>query len=64
VADLKRWAKKNRERIQHRKQILKRLPGAVLRPQASSDWTGDYPLPSAVAEYYAELGPVDVSIEG
>jgi hypothetical protein len=45
------------------KLILTRLPGAVLRPQPPADWTGAYPMPSAVAEYYAELGPVDVSIE-
>ena len=45
--------------------ILQRTdPAAALRPQPASDWTGDYPLPAAVAAYYAELGPDDLSIRG
>ncbi len=45
--------------------ILQRTdPNAVLRPQNADDWKGEYPLPAAVATYYAELGPDDVSIPG
>ena len=39
-------------------------PDAALSPQEASDWTGAYPLPAAVAAYYAELGPDDLSIAG
>jgi hypothetical protein len=47
------------------KEIFSRaLPSAVLRPQASSDWRGEFLLPDPVAEYFRELGPVDVSIQG
>jgi hypothetical protein len=46
------------------RSILRRLPNVVLRPQSVSDWAGEYPLPSAVAEYYTNLGPVDVWLEG
>jgi hypothetical protein len=47
------------------KRILTRaLPSAVLRPQPRSDWQGDFPLPDAVAEYFTEFGPVDVTIDG
>ena len=45
------------------KQILTELPRVVLRPQPATDWTGEYPLPSAVADYFKHLGPVDLSIE-
>ena len=49
----------------HAKEILCRTdPHAALRPQEASGWTGDYPLPAAVATYYAELGPDDLSIAG
>ncbi len=45
--------------------ILQRTnPNVVLRPQTADDWQGEYPLPPAVATYYAELGPDDVSIRG
>ena len=45
--------------------ILQRAdPSAVLRPQTADGWTGEYPLPAAVATYYAELGPDDLSIRG
>ncbi len=45
--------------------ILQRTdPEVVLRPQNAGDWKGEYPLPAAVATYYAELGPDDVSIRG
>ena|ERR1051326_8524122 len=45
------------------RSILSRLPKVVLRSQSVSDWAGEYPLPSAVAEYYSNLGPVDVWLE-
>ncbi len=45
--------------------LLKRAnPNAMFRAQPVADWRGEFPLPSAVAEYFAELGPVDVSIRG
>ena len=45
--------------------ILQRTdPSVILRPQPAADWTGEYPLPAAVAAYYAELGPDDVNIRG
>lgn len=47
------------------KELLRRTqPKAVFRQQPSTDWQGEFPLPSAVAEYFAELGPVDVWIRG
>ncbi len=47
------------------REILRRTGTRVaLRPQAASDWRGEYPLPAAVAAYYAELGPDDLSIRG
>ena len=47
------------------KIILQRTDAqAALRPQEVSDWTGEYPLPAAVATYYAELGPDDLGIAG
>jgi hypothetical protein len=44
------------------KELLRRTDAAAFRPQSPNDWRGDFPLPSAVAEYFAELGPVDVCI--
>lgn len=45
------------------KELLRRAdPAAVFRPQLAVDWQGEFPLPSAVVEYFAELGPVDVSV--
>lgn len=47
------------------REILRRTdPEAALRPQPAGDWQGEYPLPAAVAAYYAELGPDDLSIPG
>jgi hypothetical protein len=47
------------------KELLKRAdPTGVFRSQAPSDWQGDFPLPSPVADYFLELGPVDVWIRG
>ena len=45
------------------KAVLTRVSGVVLRPQPVSDWMGEYPLPLAIADYYRELGPVDVWLE-
>jgi hypothetical protein len=45
------------------REILRRAdPKAVFRPQARTDWLGEFPLPDAVAEYFSEFGPVDVTI--
>jgi hypothetical protein len=47
------------------KEIFRRaFPSEVLRLQPPSDWLGEFPLPVLVAEYFAELGPVDVWIRG
>ncbi len=47
------------------KEIFRRaFPSEVLRPQLASDWLGEFLLPEPVAEYFAELGPVDVWIRG
>src|SRR5262249_1596276 len=47
------------------KEILRRaFPSRVLRVQPPSDWLGEFPLPKQVAAYFAELGPVDVWIQG
>lgn len=47
------------------REILQRTDSdAVLRSQPTDDWRGEYPLPPAVAAYYAELGPDDLSIPG
>ncbi|MBC8102694.1 MAG: hypothetical protein H7Z41_08925 [Cytophagales bacterium] len=45
------------------KEIFRRaFPSAVFEPQPATDWQGDVPLPDAVAEYYRELGPSNVTI--
>ena len=47
------------------KEILRRAyPDERLREQARTDWDGEFPLPDAVAEYFSEFGPVDVTIDG
>ena len=33
-----------------------------LRSQPSSDWTGSFPIPSAVERFYREVGPFNVTI--
>ena len=38
------------------------LHGEV-RPQPATDWTGAFPIPPAVEEFYREVGPVNVTIE-
>ena len=45
------------------KELLRRVdPIAIFRPQLAVDWQGQFPLPDAVAEYFTQLGPVDVWI--
>jgi len=34
------------------------------RPQDPSEWTGDIPLANAIADFYSEVGPLDITIEG
>jgi hypothetical protein len=34
-----------------------------LEAQPACDWTGKIPLPSIVAQFYHEVGPVDITIE-
>jgi hypothetical protein len=34
-----------------------------LKLQLAEDWGGDFPLPSAVERYYADIGPVNVTIK-
>ncbi len=34
-----------------------------LKSQPAEDWTGDFPLPPAVADFYREVGPINVTIE-
>ena len=34
-----------------------------VRPQPTSDWAGSFPLPRALGAFYAEVGPVDVTVE-
>jgi hypothetical protein len=47
------------------KEIFRRsFPSLVFRPQCVGDWNGEFLLSAAVAEYYAEFGPVDVWIRG
>lgn len=45
------------------KEILLRLPLAKVCSQPEGDWSGEFPLPAGIAEYYRELGPMDVIIE-
>jgi hypothetical protein len=35
-----------------------------LRPQLNSDWRGTIPLPSDIATYFQQIGPVDVYVRG
>lgn len=34
------------------------------RSQSASAWTGDFELPVEIANFYREIGPLDVNIEG
>ncbi len=42
---------------------LLELHGTCQR-QDSSEWMGKIPLADAIAEFYADLGPMDITIEG
>jgi hypothetical protein len=46
-------AKQARESLSHH---------GVVQPQPVSDWTGAFPLPAAIEQFYQEVGPVDVTI--
>jgi hypothetical protein len=47
------------------REIFRRsFPSLVFRPQSVGDWNGEFPLPEAVVEYFAEFGPVNVWIPG
>ena len=39
------------------------FPDEVFVSQPAESWLGDFPLPTAVADYYADLGASDVQIE-
>jgi hypothetical protein len=46
-------------------ELAKRLLAlhGEVRSQPSSDWTGAFPIPSAVERFYREVGPCDVTVE-
>jgi hypothetical protein len=47
------------------KNLLTRAcPTATFHSQPEVDWTGEYTLPAAIIEYFAQLGPVDVWVRG
>jgi len=47
------------------KEALKRAnPRAEFSQQPARLWRGDFPLPKTVVEYFADFGPVNVSIPG
>lgn len=33
-------------------------------PQDPSEWTGDIPLPNGIADFYRNIGPINIIIEG
>jgi hypothetical protein len=35
----------------------------IVRPQPPSDWTGTFPLPATVEQFYQEVGPADIYID-
>jgi hypothetical protein len=45
-------------------EVAKRLLAlhGTLRPQPPSDWSGPFPLPPDIEEFYREVGPSDISI--
>ena len=49
---------------QAKQSLLLSCPESVFRAQTVSEWVGAFDLPQPVANYYAELGPVDVYIPG
>lgn len=34
------------------------------QPQDASEWTGTIPLPNSIAEFYRDVGPMNITIEG
>jgi len=46
-------------------EIAKRLLAlhGEVRRQPPADWTGEFPLPSAVEQFYREVGPANITIE-
>jgi hypothetical protein len=47
------------------REILRRAyPAVAFRSQPPADWQGEFLLPDAIAEYFRDLGPVDVTIDG
>ncbi len=49
---------------QAKQSLLLSYPDSVFRAQTVTEWVGTFDLPQPVADYYAELGPVDVHIPG
>ena len=47
----------------HSVRELLRVHGSV-EQQDSADWKGLFPLPGALAAFYRDVGPVDITIEG
>lgn len=45
-----------------RKLFQQNFPDDMLAIQPKSNWTGEVPLPGEVADYYANLGPVDIKL--
>ena len=35
----------------------------MLKPQKATDWKGLFPLPQEIADFYAQVGPVDLTIQ-
>src|SRR4051812_43183209 len=35
----------------------------IVQPQPPDDWTGMFPLPTPVEEFFREVGPTDITIE-
>src|SRR5882762_8256375 len=44
--------------------LMNNLPAITLTAQSAVDWKGPFALSSEVAEYYEEIGPVDLEIWG
>ena len=34
------------------------------RPQSANEWEGSIPLPDAIAQFYAEIGPAEITVKG
>src|SRR4051812_48670872 len=44
--------------------LLGAYPEAEFRSQPADQWSGEFPLPNAVADYFIEFGPDNLVIEG